>query len=62
MSNAKYTVSRFIKGKHGVTYSERVTMRALTLETAKYKADRVRGGFVCRLGSNVPVYDGAWTL
>jgi len=62
MISQKYTVSRFFRGPNGFTCSERVYMRAVNLDKAKHDADRVRGGYVCKHGSNVPVYTGAWLL
>jgi len=58
----KYTVSQFYRGNGGFTYSRRVSMRALSLETAQRTADKYKGGFVCAVGSSVPVYAGKWPL
>ena len=52
----KFTVSRYFHGKGGTTRSERVSMHAYTWDTAVKKATGVHWGFVCRLGSNTPLF------
>lgn len=56
----KYVVMRNYRDGHGTLRHERVTMRAYTEPVAVKKANEVRGGYVCPLGSNNPVYVGLY--
>lgn len=54
----KYTVMRVYRDEYGTRRAERVNMGKYLLTTAKRIADACIGGYVCRYGTNEPVYIG----
>ena len=56
-----FTIMHVYRDSYGRTRAARWNMRNYkNLTNAKRLADTVKGAYVCPLGSNDPVYVGAW--
>lgn len=56
-----FIVMRVYRDEYGQTQQRRWNMRAYKRKmSAVNVANSVKGGFVCRMGSNNPIYVGEW--
>lgn len=56
-----YIVMRVYRDEYGTTQQRRWNMCAYKRDVTACKvADGVKGGYVCKMGSNSPEYVGAW--
>ncbi len=63
MNETKYTLNRFYLDQFGKLRNIRVTMRAYKNRgLAERKADAIKGGYICELGSNNVLQMGSWAL
>ena len=56
-----YTLMRTYRDEFGKTQQRRYNMRQYkNLELVKARADSIKGGYVCPLGTGTPIYVGSW--
>ena len=58
-----FIVKHTRRDEYGKVVDSRWNMRAYKRKRSAVKvADSVKGGYVCRMGSNSPIYVGSWPL